>query len=102
METLKDEADMLSAHGRAPIFVQCGQFRAVQPDAPLARFIETGKQCQQRRLARARRADDGDGFARIDVQVDGREDGQRSLRTANLLGDFFRLEDRLRNAHVGV
>ena len=102
MKALKDEAHMLGAYRSAAIFIQRRQFRAVQPDAAFARFIEAGQQRQQCRFTRARGADDRNRFTRGDVQVDGGQDGQRSLRTANLLADVFCFEDRLRNAHVEV
>ena len=67
---------------------------------PAARLVQPGEQRQQRRFAGARGADDRDGFSGGDREVDFCQNGQRSFRAANLFGDLFRSEDRLRNAHV--
>ena len=51
-----------------------GQVLAVVVDAALARRLEAEQQAQQRRLARARRPDEGDELAGLDAQRDVVED----------------------------
>ena len=61
-----------------------------------ARLVEPGEQREQRRFAGARRADDGDRFPAPDREADVIEDGQRSLRAANLLAQTSGFENGLR------
>ncbi len=69
-----EQERLLRHHHHAPAQlggVQVAQVRAVQQDPALGRVVEPGQQLGQRRLARARGADDRHRPARRDVQVEG-------------------------------
>lgn len=89
MKALKDEPHVVRTNRRTTILVECRELLAVEPHAPAGRLIEAGQQRQERRLARAGGADDGNGLRRRNAEVDVRYYGQCSLGTANLFGDFF-------------
>jgi hypothetical protein len=61
---LKDEAQLLAAHGGERFFFQIVNRRAVEPDLAFAGRVEAGKQAEQRALAAAAGADDGHKLAR--------------------------------------
>ena len=54
---------------------------------PYARRVDAGEQAAERRLARARRADDGDALARLEVEVDAVQDvAALDVRVADVVG----------------
>jgi hypothetical protein len=80
MEGLEDEAHVAAAPQRERIVVAVVEARAVDADLARIRAVEAGDDVEQRRLARARLADDGEPFAGRDVEVDAGE--QRRARKA--------------------
>ena len=85
MKRLKYEADAFGAHSRPAIFVQIGQVGSIEDHMTARRQIQAGQQRQQRGLAGARRPNDGDRFARDNIETHIRKNGQTTLRAANLL-----------------
>jgi len=61
---------------------QLAQVHAVDRDAPLGRIEEAGDEVDQRRLAGARRPDEGQGLARAQLQVEALESGLVGSRVA--------------------
>ncbi|MND85551.1 hypothetical protein D3C80_774820 [compost metagenome] len=57
--------------------VEVAEVLAVEQDAPLLRVIKTQQQIKQRRLARPRRPDQGQGFAWFDRQAQAIDGGRR-------------------------
>ena len=80
MKRLKHKPDMLAANGRAAVFVEFGEIDARDQHAAGARRIESREQRQQRGLARARGADDGQGFAGSHTEAHIGENGERPRR----------------------
>ena len=60
----------------------------------LGRQVEAGQQGKQCRLARAGWADDGNAFARFDLETHVVENGQTTLRAANLFAYAMCCENR--------
>jgi len=72
-----EEVVLLGHHHDRPAQVGLGQVAqadAVERDPALDRVVEAREQLCQRRLAGSGRADDGDGLARRDVEVEVGED----------------------------
>jgi hypothetical protein len=69
---------------------------AVERDPPFGRVVQARQQRGERRLARARGADDGDGLAGVDGQVDAQQRGA----VAALVAEHDVLEADL-SSHVG-
>ena len=70
LEELEHDADAAPAPRRERVLRQRVQRLAVDDDRALGRLLDAGEQVDQRRLAAARRSDDGDAFAGVHVQVD--------------------------------
>ena len=85
MKRLEHESHMLAANRRPAIFIEFGQIDAGDQHASGARGIESREQRQQRRLARARSADDGQGLAGSHTEADIGENGQRPRGTGDRL-----------------
>jgi hypothetical protein len=83
MERLEDKAEQSCPQGCPAILVQAEQVGTVNLDAARSRLVESGEQPEQRRLARTRRADDSDRFARHDLQIDFLQNGQRTMAVGN-------------------
>src|SRR5919106_711555 len=66
VEELEHEADVATAELRELSVAELRDRRAVDPDLARGRPVETGKNMHERRLARARRAHDGDQLALVD------------------------------------
>lgn len=69
IEPLEDEADPCAAHLRALRVRELGKVRAVNGDVAGGRIGEAAEDVEEGRLARSRRADDGDELARLDRKV---------------------------------
>ena len=67
---LEHEAELFAAQQRPRVVVQGGQVNAVHPHAARLPHVESGHAIEQRRLAHARFADDGDELARRHRQRD--------------------------------
>ena len=93
MERLEHEADALRAQARAAVLIQLREIRAGEPDLAGGGRIKSGEQCEQRRFAGARGADDRHRLARRDLERHGTNNGQQTFRAANLLGEVFSLEN---------
>jgi hypothetical protein len=70
LEGLEDEADRAPAQLGARILVERKELDPLDRDAALARRVEAGENREQRRLALARGADDGERFPGRDLEVD--------------------------------
>ena len=70
LKRLEHETEPALAQRGARVFGQIVQRRVAEPDFAGGRPIEPGEQAQQRRLARSRRADDGNRLAGADVETD--------------------------------
>src|SRR6185295_10831743 len=71
---------------------------AVVEDAPVLRRVEADEQLDERRLARARRSDEGDGLAALDLEGDAgeRRGPGRLMGEAHVLeGEGTELAERL-------
>jgi hypothetical protein len=69
MERLEDEAELAAAQGGQSVLAHRGDLLAVDEDAAGGRRVEPGDEAEQRGLARARGADDGDELPVGDGQV---------------------------------
>jgi hypothetical protein len=63
VKELKDDTDLLAAKPREPLFVEAGDFGAVEPDAARRGRVEARDEAEQRGLAAAGRTSDGDRAA---------------------------------------
>ena len=70
VELLEDEADLAVAQGREPVGAQRLDALAVEAVAAGRRTVEAADEVHEGRLARARRAHDGDEVACLDVERD--------------------------------
>ena len=90
MKLLEDESDFLGAEAREAGFVEARDVGAIN-DGPAGRgSIEAAENIDQRGLARAGRAHDGDPFAGLDAERDAVERAD----VAELFADIFDLDDR--------
>ena len=99
---LEDEADVLARTAARPSSSSCVRSLPDEQRTAGGRFVEAREQGEQRRLAGAGRADDRDGFAAPDRQRHVRQNGQRSLGTANLLAEPFRCQHHRRVVHQSL
>ena len=92
MVELVDEAQVLVA--QAPLLgrVDLRDVLAVQLDAAGGRRVEPAHQVQQRALARARGADDGQRLAGAHVEVDAVQHGQVDAAFVEALGQAAGLQ----------
>jgi hypothetical protein len=86
------------AQCRTAVLVQLVETLAAQADIARGRQIESRQQRQQRGLAGAGTADDGDGFAFDDVQAQIIENGDALAAADDLLTDMLG-GDRERGRH---
>ncbi|MCY1235436.1 hypothetical protein D9M72_480520 [compost metagenome] len=80
LERLEHKADMPAPQRRALVLVQCIQILPVQAHRARAGQVQPGQQPQQRRLARAGGAHDGQRFARRDGKGHLVQNRQRTCR----------------------
>src|SRR3546814_18978308 len=80
------ETDLFAAHAGAAVLVQRRQRRTVQPYAAVARQVQPRHQRQQRALARAGGAADGQGFTLPDIEAYVLEDQQITFTPHNQIG----------------
>ena len=66
LEVLKHEPHSFGPQPRPPVLRETPQVLAVEPDVPCCRQVEPGEQAEQRCLAAAGRANDGDEPFRLD------------------------------------
>ena len=83
--------------GQPPFRRLAGDLRPVQEDRALGRLVQTGQRAQQRRLARAVRADDRVHLAGVDAQAHA---GDRTELTVED-GEIANLQDRRRPPLAG-
>ncbi|MPL92315.1 hypothetical protein SDC9_38413 [bioreactor metagenome] len=76
---LEDEAEMLAPQPGERVGVEHADILAGKAVAAGTRPVETAQNVHQRRLARARGADDRDELARPDIEIDVAQDGDRLL-----------------------
>ena len=89
MKRLEHEPDVLAANGGAAVFIEFREIDAGDQHAAGARRIESREQRQQRGLACAGGADDGQGFAGSHAEADIGENGQCPSGLATVLETFF-------------
>jgi hypothetical protein len=89
VERLKNESDFAIAQPRAAVLVECRELGAVQPHAAPRRLVEPREQSEERGFSGPGRANDRRGFAPRNAEVYAVEDGQLTLRAANLFGQLF-------------
>ena len=73
VELLEHEADASTAHGGEAAIAEAADVDAVDAHATGRRALQGADDVEQRRLARARRPDDGDELALVDAQVEAVE-----------------------------
>ena len=93
VERLKDEAEQAPAQRRELVLVALGDVLAVEQVAPGGRPVQAADDVQQRRLARARRADDRDRVAALDDEVDAAQREHRRIGAVRA-ADVAQLDDR--------
>ena len=84
MMELVDEAQRVAAQPGAAVIVEAGRFLAMDADRAFEAAFEETDRLEQGRLARARRAEQRDDLARVDVEVDAAQhvDGDSALLEA--------------------
>ena len=87
MEGLEDEAQLVAAQTGQRVFVESRVVAAVEREPPAIGPVESGDQVEQRRLADAGFADDGDVFARLQAQRDVPQD-DAAIELAREVFDF--------------
>ena len=92
VELLKDEADAVLAQPGALGVVERGEVDAVDDHAALGGLREPAEQVEERGLARARRADDGDKLARLDGKRDAAHGGDLEFARRHKPWSGFRRE----------
>ena len=97
---LEHEADLPVAKRDELRIRQRRQVRAVDGDRPRVRAIEAAEQMQQRALADAGGADDGDHLSGLDLQIEIPKHDERPSADRIALGDAGRLEERHRQSPV--
>src|SRR5262245_42212733 len=95
VEGLEDEADALVAHFRARGRRECGDFVTVECVLALGRRVEEAEDREERRLAAAGRAGDGEELAARDVEVDAVERMRLEVVRVEDLGDAREADHRL-------
>ena len=90
---LEDEADLPAAQEGQVVFRHRVDRRALQEDLPSRRPVEAGHEAEERRLAAARRAEDGGELTRGDGQVDVVEDPEHPAAGRELFRDAAKLEE---------
>ena len=78
LERLEDESDLLGAQAGAPVLVERAEILAVEMDRAAGGPVESGEQAEQRGLAAARGSDDGHERARLHVERDIVQHGERA------------------------
>src|SRR5688572_15874180 len=81
MKELEDESDLFAAQPGQAVLSEPRDVHAVDQNLTRARGIEPGEQAEQRRLAAARRTNDGDELAGGDRVVQRMENRQRMVAT---------------------
>ena len=97
IEALEHEAEALAADARQFGFVQRGDIDALEQAASAGRPVEAADDGHQRRLARTRRADDGDELAGFDFEVDAAQRLHLDIAHREGACHMFELDDRLRH-----
>lgn len=69
MEGLEDDADIAATEFRHPVFAQAVQWRAVDDDLAAVETLQPGQNHQKRGFSGSGRADDANGFTRINQQI---------------------------------
>ena len=87
LEALKDEPDFFATELRALVLAEGRQVGVVEEHLTARRCIKTGEQAEQRRLAAARRPDDGDEGALRDAERDVAQHGQLVVAAAIFFGE---------------
>ena len=80
LEELEDDSDAAPAPRGERVLRQRVQRLAVDGDLAIGRLLDAGQQVRQRRLAAARRSDNGDALAGADVEIDVVERAERTGR----------------------
>ena len=92
LEGLEHKAEHLAAQAGTAIFVEAEKRLTEQAHFAVAGLVEAGQQTQQSGFARARGADDGDGLAFGNGEVDIIKDDQAAGSVLNDLAEAARLD----------
>jgi hypothetical protein len=96
VEALEDEPDFAVAHARALGEREVGHLMPVQHVGAFGRRVEQAQDGQERRLAAARGASNGDVLALLDLQVDAGQSVCLDLVRVEDLLDPIQADERLR------
>jgi hypothetical protein len=91
---LEHETECFAAQARELVAAERRHILSHEAVAAAGRAVEAAEDVHQRRLARARRAHDGDELPRVDRQVDAVQHLDRELAAAVGLDDFVELDHR--------
>src|SRR5262245_46917501 len=92
---LKDEANLTVAYGRQATRAHLGELLAGQANAAAGRQVERADAMQERALAGARSAHDGQELARVDVQIDAAQHLERLPHVQEGLVQALNQDERL-------
>jgi hypothetical protein len=95
VEELEHEADAGAAQHRQPIFVERRDLGAADVDRAAARRVEAGHQAEQRGLAAPGRSDDGEELAVGHGEIEGMENGQRTVAALDRFRDAAQGDHRV-------
>ena len=93
LKTLENEAHIARAQFSALVFVDGEDVGAIQSHGACGRSVESRQDRQQGALAGTRSADDGHRFARLQLEFDLMENGQRSRGVNHLLADPLDIDE---------
>src|SRR5438105_6485359 len=88
MKELEDESNLLAAQLCETVLVHLSDVHAVDENRTGRRCVEAGNQAEERRLAAARRTDDGDEAAARDIERERMKNRQRLRTTEHGLRDL--------------
>ena len=94
VKELEDEADLLAAQLRERVLAESGDVGAVDQDLAGARRVEAGDQPEQRRLAAARGADDGQEAAGGNREIERMQNRQWTAAALDRLRYAAQLDHR--------
>ena len=94
VERLEDEAGPVAAELGRLVVGQVADRRALEDDLAGGRPVKPAEELEESRLARPRRAHQGDELALVDLQGDAAQGIDRRGAEAVALGEIVRLEDR--------
>ena len=95
LEALEHEAQVRAAQRGAAVLVEREHVLPTQPHRAFGRRVQAREDGQQRALARARGADDGDRLPGLQLEIDVMQNGQHAVGILDRLADVIDFEDVL-------